>query len=51
MENITYCSNDECKNKYKCERYRDSLKGKEFWLDKFDPKTCPENDENFKKND
>lgn len=33
MENIIYCSNNECKKIYKWKRYRDYLKGKEFWLD------------------
>lgn len=41
-ENITYCCNEECKNKYRCERFKNEKYGKDFWFSKYDPKTCGE---------
>ncbi len=44
MADITYCVNDKCKNKYKCERYRDVMGKENYWLAIFKPETCPERD-------
>lgn len=46
MADITYCANDKCEKRYKCERYRDlpgAGKG-DFWFSMFKPESCPERD-------
>lgn len=43
---ITYCANDSCDKKYKCERFRElpgAGKG-DFWFAMFKPESCPERD-------
>ncbi len=43
---ITYCANDSCNKRYKCERFRElpgAGKG-DFWFAMFKPESCPERD-------
>lgn len=45
-EDTTYCANDKCEKRYKCERFRD-LPGAgkdDFWFAMFKPEDCPERD-------
>ena len=45
-EDITYCANDTCEKRYKCERFRElpgAGKG-DFWFAIFKPESCPERD-------
>ena len=41
---MTYCANDSCNKRYKCERFRElpgAGKG-DFWFAMFKPESCPE---------
>lgn len=43
---MTYCANDGCEKRYRCERFRElpgAGKG-DFWFAMFKPESCPERD-------
>ena len=47
-EDITYCINNKCYKRYRCELYRDAPEiddeRKNFWFVEYKPEICPERD-------
>lgn len=37
---VTYCANEECPKKYKCELYKEEAQGQEFWFTKYNSEEC-----------
>lgn len=48
INDITYCANNRCHKRYRCELYRDAPeiddKNKNFWFVEYKPEICPERD-------
>lgn len=44
MEDMTHCTNEECKHKYNCKRYKyiNDKVSNSFFLKKYNPETCGE---------
>lgn len=39
-KDVTYCANEKCPHKYKCELYRDKTEGQDFWYTEYNPESC-----------
>ena len=47
-KDISYCTNNNCKRKYKCYLHKDDkdFNGQEFWFTYYDTDNCPNKEEN-----
>ena len=47
-KDISYCTNNDCKRKYKCYLHKDDkdFNGQEFWFTYYDSDNCPNKEEN-----